>query len=54
MPGAVALVARKGKIVYYKGFGYRNIENNDTVRIDDVYRIASMTKAIFCWFDDAL
>ena len=46
MPGAVAIIARKGTVVYYKGFGYRDIENNDPVQIDDIYRIASMTKAI--------
>ncbi|HLF34385.1 MAG TPA: serine hydrolase domain-containing protein [Cyclobacteriaceae bacterium] len=46
IPGAVALVARKGNIVYHKSFGFRDMEDGDTLRTDDIFRIASMTKAI--------
>lgn len=46
IPGGVILVARKGKIVYYKNFGYRDIEKNEKARKDDIFRIASMSKAI--------
>ncbi|MBB1285519.1 beta-lactamase family protein [Flavisolibacter sp. BT320] len=44
--GVVALIARKGKIVYHKAFGFDDLEKKDPVRIDDIYRIASQTKAI--------
>ena len=44
--GAVALVVRNGKIVYHKGFGYDDAARTRPVRIDDIFRIASQTKAI--------
>jgi CubicO group peptidase (beta-lactamase class C family) len=44
--GAVALVARNGKIVYHKAFGFDDPEQKDPIRTDDIYRIASQTKAI--------
>lgn len=46
IPGGVALVARHGKIVYYKAFGYANIETRQPLKRDDIFRIASQTKAI--------
>ncbi|MCA0933314.1 beta-lactamase family protein [Lutimonas saemankumensis] len=46
IPGAVALVARKGKIVYYKAFGMADREAKRTLKKDDIFRIASQTKAI--------
>ena len=46
LPGVTALVARDGKIVYYKAFGQRDLEARDPLQRDDIYRIASMTKAI--------
>lgn len=45
IPGAVALIARDGKIVYYKAFGDANAEGEDLEK-DDIFRIASQTKAI--------
>ncbi|NTS42425.1 beta-lactamase family protein [Flavisolibacter sp. BT320] len=44
--GAVALIARNGKIVYHKAFGFDDPEKKDPIRTDDIYRIASQTKAI--------
>jgi len=44
--GGVALVARHGKIVYYKAFGYADIESRRPLQRDDIFRIASQTKAI--------
>ncbi len=44
--GAVALIVRDGKIVYHKAFGYDDAEKKDPIRTDDIYRIASQTKAI--------
>ncbi len=46
LPGGVFLVARKGKIVYFKSFGNKSDKRRDTYEKDDVFRIASMTKAI--------
>lgn len=44
--GCVALIVHKGKIVYHKAFGYNDPEKKDAIRTDDIYRIASQTKAI--------
>jgi CubicO group peptidase (beta-lactamase class C family) len=46
VPGAVALIARKGKIGYLKSFGMKDIEENKQMTDDAIFRIASMTKAI--------
>lgn len=46
IPGAVALIARNGKIVYYKAFGMADNETNKALKRDDIFRIASQTKAI--------
>jgi CubicO group peptidase (beta-lactamase class C family) len=46
IPGATVLIARRGKIVYHKSFGSSDNPNNRAARTDDIYRIASQTKAI--------
>jgi CubicO group peptidase (beta-lactamase class C family) len=46
IPGAVALIARHGKIGYHKSFGYADKENGQLLRDDSIFRIASMTKAV--------
>lgn len=46
LPGLVALVARKGRIVYHKAYGYADFESKKPERVDDIFRIASMSKAI--------
>lgn len=46
IPGAVALVARKGKIVYHKGLGLADAESGRNFERNDIFRIASQTKAI--------
>lgn len=43
-PGMQVLVARKGKVVYYKSFGYHTYDNNIPVKNSDLYDIASLTK----------
>ncbi len=45
-PNAVTFIARKGKIVHHKAFGYRNLEQKTPLREDDIFRIASQTKAL--------
>ncbi|MBL7696749.1 MAG: beta-lactamase family protein [Chitinophagaceae bacterium] len=44
--GVTALIARNGKIVYYRGFGYDDRENKKPMKRDAIFRIASQTKAI--------
>lgn len=44
--GAIALVARNGEIVYYKGMGYNDIEKKEPLKKDAIFRIASQTKAV--------
>ena len=44
--GATILVARNGKIVYYKGLGYDDIDKKIPMKKDEICRIASQSKAI--------
>ncbi len=46
VPGAVALVARHGKVVYHKSFGQRDVAAGAPMGTDTIFRIASMTKPI--------
>ncbi len=46
VPGAVALVARRGKIVYFKAFGMADNASGRSMKTDDIFRIASQSKAI--------
>ena len=46
IPGAVALVARNGNIVYFKSFGFADVDSQTPMQNDNIFRIASMTKAI--------
>ena len=45
LPGAVAMVARNGKVVYSTAIGTSGI-NNQAMTADNVFRLASMTKPI--------
>lgn len=44
VPGAVALIARRGKIISLEALGYRDREANAAMKADTIFRIASMTK----------
>jgi len=44
--GSVALVARHGRVVYLEAFGQRDREADAAMRPDDIFRIASQTKAL--------
>jgi len=46
VPGIVSLVARDGKIVHWKAYGMAENEKNRQLKRDDIFRIASQTKAI--------
>lgn len=44
IPGAVALVARKGRVVYFESFGLRDKASGDPMAKDAIFRLYSMTK----------
>jgi CubicO group peptidase (beta-lactamase class C family) len=44
--GAVSLVSRRGKIVYFNAAGYADAEAKKPMQRDTIFRIFSMTKAI--------
>jgi CubicO group peptidase (beta-lactamase class C family) len=46
VPGAVALVARRGEIAYFESFGQRDPASGDAMARDSIFRIYSMTKPI--------
>ena len=48
MAGAVALVARHGKVAYVKSIGYRDLASKTPMTDDTIFAIASMTKPITC------
>ena len=43
-PGAVVLVAKDGKIAYYKGYGYYDYSRTEPVDVESVFDMASVTK----------
>ncbi|MEP7111164.1 MAG: serine hydrolase [Ferruginibacter sp.] len=46
MNGGVALIIRNGKIVYYKAAGYNDLDSKTPLKKEDIFRIASQSKAI--------
>ncbi|MFC1636439.1 serine hydrolase domain-containing protein [Planctomycetota bacterium] len=59
LAGAVALVARHGKIAYLQSIGKQDIEANIDMDTNTIFRIASMTKpitsvAVMILYDDGL
>ena len=59
LAGAVALVARHGKMAYVQSIGKQDIEANIDMDTDTIFRIASMTKpitsvAVLILYDDGL
>ncbi|MFO7671775.1 MAG: serine hydrolase domain-containing protein [Bacteroidales bacterium] len=46
VPGIVSLVARNGKIVHWKAYGMADNQNGRKMKRDDIFRIASQSKAI--------
>lgn len=45
-PGIQLLVARKGKVIYDKNFGYHTYSKQRKVRAEDLYDLASLTKIL--------
>ena len=46
LAGGVALVTRRGRVAYFEAFGQRDREAGAPMRRDDIFRIASQTKAL--------
>lgn len=46
LPGMVVAIARKGKLVYYEAFGWRDKEFGAPMTTDTIFSIASMTKPL--------
>jgi len=46
VPGAVALVARRGRLAYFESYGRRDPANGAPMAKDSIFRIYSMTKPI--------
>jgi CubicO group peptidase (beta-lactamase class C family) len=46
IPGAVVLIVRNGKIAYHKAYGFSDVEAKTPLKKDDIFRIASQSKAI--------
>ncbi|MCK4751243.1 MAG: serine hydrolase, partial [Bacteroidales bacterium] len=44
IPGCQLLVARKGKVVWHKAYGYHTFQRKKPVQLDDIYDLASVTK----------
>ncbi|MET3576124.1 serine hydrolase domain-containing protein [Bhargavaea ullalensis] len=48
IPGVAVAIAKDGKPVYEKGFGHRNIRQEQPVTMDTVFGVASITKSFVC------
>jgi len=46
LPGAVVRIHRAGDLVYEQAFGHRDLASGEPMESDDIFRIASQTKAI--------
>ncbi|MCA0363672.1 MAG: beta-lactamase family protein [Bacteroidetes bacterium] len=46
IPGATAIICKNGKIIYQKAFGYADVPGKIPMKTDNIFRIASMSKAI--------
>ena len=44
MPGCQVLVARQGKVVWHKSYGYHTFRKRKPVQLTDIYDLASVTK----------
>ena len=46
LPGAVVMLLLDGRVAYHKAFGVRDLGTKTPLRTNDIFRIASQTKAI--------
>jgi CubicO group peptidase (beta-lactamase class C family) len=45
-PGGQVLVARYGKVIYHKSFGFQTYDKKQEVKLTDLYDLASITKIV--------
>ena len=45
IPGASVAIVREGKVIYAKGFGYRNLDKKSPVTTETLFAIGSITKS---------
>ncbi|PKV49411.1 beta-lactamase class C [Aquimarina sp. MAR_2010_214] len=45
-PGAAVVVVKGGTVIYRKGFGVKEIQTQDSVDVNTVFRIASLSKGV--------
>ncbi len=50
IPGLSIAVIRNGEILWFRGFGVRNIKTNEPVTENTVFEAASLTKPFFAYF----
>jgi CubicO group peptidase (beta-lactamase class C family) len=48
LSGAVTLITRRGKLVHFKSYGYRDLETKSPMEKDSLFRLFSMTKPVTC------
>ena len=48
VPGIVAMVANKNAVIYQNAFGLNSIMKKDSMKLSNIFAIASMTKAVTC------
>jgi CubicO group peptidase (beta-lactamase class C family) len=46
LPGAVVAIARNGKLVHFKAYGYLNRETGEAMPLNAIFGLASMTKVM--------
>ena len=46
VPGAVIAIARDGKLVHYKAYGFLNKSTGEPMPLDAIFNLASMTKVM--------
>jgi CubicO group peptidase (beta-lactamase class C family) len=46
LPGGVAMVTQHGRVIYADAFGWRDIDEQEAMTEDTIFRIASQTKAV--------
>ncbi len=46
IPGAVVMLMHNGTVAYHKAFGYRDVSTKAPLVRDDIFRMASQTKAV--------
>lgn len=46
IPGAVVLIARRGRVAHYEAYGLADRDSGRPMRKDDIFRIYSMTKPV--------